>query len=197
MHTRLPYVFLLLLLTAVGCTYDRVPKPKAYPRIHFPVNEGNIHYHTDNCPYSFDLPGYYRVERKTTFFDEEITDACWLNIVCDSLNATLYLSYKELGPDITLMRLMEEAYELTYKHTNKADYIKPREFDNGHGSVGLIYYVGGDAASNIQFFLTDTTTHFVRGALYFYARPNADSLRPVVDFMIHDLETLTDSWRWE
>jgi len=102
-----------------------------------------------------------------------------------------------MSPELTLLRLMEEAYELTYKHTNKADFIQPKEIENGNGSVGLIYYVGGDAASNIQFFLTDTTSHFVRGALYFYTRPNVDSLKPVVEFMVQDIEQLMESWEWK
>jgi gliding motility-associated lipoprotein GldD len=145
----------------------------------------------------FQMPDYFVAQRKTKFFDEDVSDDCWLNLECSDLNATIYLSYKTLSPDKNLQRLSEEAYALTFKHTQKADYIQPQEIDNQNGGVGLIYYVGGDAASNIQFFITDTTEHFMRGALYFYAHPNADSLRPVVQFMVDDIKGILASWRWK
>jgi gliding motility-associated lipoprotein GldD len=193
------YIFIILLSVSglMSCETDQSPKPKAYPRVHYPVGQEMQTYSPDNCPYSFQIPSYFRIEKKDQYFDEDVSNECWANVVCDSLNGTVYLSYKELNPNTTLMQLMEEAYTLTYKHTNKADYIQPREIDNGHGTVGLVYYVGGEAASNIQFFVTDTTSHFVRGALYFYTRPNTDSLQPVVEFMIADIEDMINSWRWK
>ena len=191
--------FLLLGLSAVliSCHTDQSPKPAGYPRIHFPTDTGHYVYQPQDCPYTFELPDYMRVEKKEKFFEEDVSGNCWFNLICDTLNATIYLSYKELDQRMSLLNLMEDAYRLTYKHTNKADYIQPRELDNGHGGVGLIYYVGGDAASNIQFFITDTTQHFVRGALYFYAHPNADSLQPVIRFMVDDIDRMLDGWRWQ
>lgn len=197
--SRIAFTFfsLLILSAFISCHTEVTPKPTAYPRIVFPEKTSEYIYDYPGCPYTFMLPDYYITQRKTQFFDEDITSNCWLNIECSDLNATIYLSYKTLSPGQTLMRLVEEAYNLTYKHTNKADYIQPREIDNGNGVVGLIYYVGGDAASNIQFFITDTVSHFVRGALYIYSRPNADSLKPVVDFMVNDIEGILQSWRWK
>jgi gliding motility-associated lipoprotein GldD len=57
--------------------------------------------------------------------------------------------------------------------------------------------VGGDAASNVQFFLTDSIHHFIRGALYFNNQPNADSMKPVVDFVKEDLRVMLKSFRWK
>ena len=198
MKNRYWFFFISLIISAlISCDTDNTPKPTAYPRIIFPEADSVYIYDYPGCPYTFVLPDYYITQRKTQFFDEDVANNCWLNIECSDLNATIYLSYKTLSPGQTLLRLVEEAYSLTYKHTNKADYIQPREIDNGNNGVGLIYYVGGDAASNIQFFITDTVTHFVRGALYIYSRPNADSLKPVVDFLIHDVEGILQSWRWK
>jgi len=192
-------IFLILILGLIlaACSENPVIKKRAYPRVHYPENTGYTTLSPPDCPYSFEIASYITPERKTKFFDSDVTGNCWLNLVCEPLNATIYLSYKKMSPELTLLRLMEEAYELTYKHTNKADFIQPKEIENGNGSVGLIYYVGGDAASNIQFFLTDTTSHFVRGALYFYTRPNVDSLKPVVEFMVQDIEQLMESWEWK
>ncbi|MEZ5014595.1 MAG: hypothetical protein R2794_09915 [Chitinophagales bacterium] len=94
-------------------------------------------------------------------------------------------------------KLIEDAYKLTFKHSTMADYIEPQEIENQYGVHGLIYYVGGDAASNFQFLVTDTTKNYVRGALYFNNRPNSDSLKPVVQFMIHDIEGMLSSWQWK
>lgn len=181
----------------ISCNTDTSLKPSAYPRVHFPERRSLVHYEDPACPYSFELPDYYVVQRKTKFFDDDITNDCWLNIECSDLNATIYLSYKDLEKGKSLKSLVEETYELTFKHTQKADYIQPQEIDNGHNVQGLIYYVGGDAASNIQFFITDTVQNFVRGALYFYAKPNTDSLKPVVQFMIEDVKGILASWRWK
>lgn len=196
---RIASIFLALVIVCafVACNTSVTPRPTAYPRIIFPEKTTEFRCDYPGCPYTFVLPGYYTTQRKTQFFDEDISNDCWLNVECTALNATIYLSYKTLSPGQTLLRLVEEAYNLTYKHTGKADYIQPREIDNGHGGVGLIYYVGGEAASNIQFFITDTVSNFVRGALYIYSRPNADSLKPVVDFLVDDIEGILQSWRWK
>lgn len=196
---QIKHYFLLSIIAAVciACNTNNTPKPTAYPRIYFPLSTSEYNYNFSDCPYTFSLPDYYITQRKTQFFDEDVSNDCWLNIECTDLNATIYLSYKQLTAGQSLLKLVEEAYSLTYKHTNKADYIQPREIDNGNGAVGLIYYVGGEAASNIQFFVTDTTSHFVRGALYIYARPNVDSLKPVVNFLVNDIEQILQSWQWK
>jgi gliding motility-associated lipoprotein GldD len=191
------FLFLYTICILIGCSTDETPKPEAYPRINFPERKSLITFSDDTCPFIFTLPNYYIMHRKRTFFNEKTENPCWMNLECSDLNATIYLSYKMLSPDQSLQKLIDDAYKLTYKHTQKADYIEPQEIDNGHGAVGLIYYVGGDAASNFQFFITDTTKNFVRGALYFYTHPNADSLKPVVNFMIEDIEGMLNSWRWK
>ncbi|MBC8045221.1 MAG: hypothetical protein H7Y00_00345 [Fimbriimonadaceae bacterium] len=191
------FVFLFCIAAFTSCTTDNSIKPSAYPRVHYPESNNLVTYNDASCPYTFQVPDYYVIQRKTKFFNEDVLGDCWLNLECSDLNATIYLSYKKLSPDQTLQKLVEEAYKLTFKHTQKADYIQPQEIDNGNGAVGLIYYVGGEAASNIQFFVTDTTENFIRGALYFYAHPNSDSLKPVVDFMIEDVKEILESWRWK
>jgi hypothetical protein len=45
--------------------------------------------------------------------------------------------------------------------------------------------------------MTDTSKNFIRGALYFYASPNADSVKPVVDFIQTDIDHLISTFRWK
>lgn len=183
------------MLTA--CHTDETPKPDAYPRLYFPQANAIQTYNKPDCPFTFSLPDYYLINNNITFFNQKPEDPCWTNLICSDLNATIYLSYKELKEKTSLQQLIEDTYKLTYKHSSQADFIEPQEIENQYGVHGLIYYVGGDAASNFQFFVTDTTTNFVRGALYFNNRPNADSLKPVVQFMIHDIEGMLSTWKWK
>lgn len=190
-------VFIFLSAVFISCHTDNTPKPESYPRIYFPEMKELMTYSDENCPFTFQLPNYYIINKNITFFNEVPEDPCWLNLICNDLNATIYLSYKELDQQQKLQQLIEDAYKLTYKHSSRADFIQPQEIENEFGVHGLIYYVGGDAASNFQFFVTDTTTNFVRGALYFNNRPNADSLKPVIQFMVNDIQGMLSTWKWK
>ena len=92
---------------------------------------------------------------------------------------------------------MEESRTLAYKHTIKADAIQEQVFMNPANRVyGLIYKIEGNAASPMQFFLTDSTSHFLRGALYIREVPNIDSLKPVIDFLEIDIIRLIETTSW-
>jgi gliding motility-associated lipoprotein GldD len=113
------------------------------------------------------------------------------------LNGAIYLTYKTLSDEDDLLKLSEDAHKLTYKHMKRADFIEPLEIAREDGTRGLIYFVGGDAASQIQFFVTDTVSHFLRGTLNFNSRPNADSLAPVVRFVADDIEGMLKTLDWQ
>lgn len=199
MNKKLFFLLLVLLPLAflVSCETDVTPRESGYPKIIYPVAKDTVQYNDPDCPYTFLLPDYYEINDRVTFFNQEPENPCWMNLICKDLNATIYFSYKELSKETSIEQLIEDAYKLTYKHSSRADFIEPQEIENQYGVRGLIYYVGGDAASNFQFFVTDTTTNFVRGALYFNAAPNADSLKPVIQYMINDIEGMLASWKWE
>lgn len=199
MQKNLFHLTLFLFATAffVSCSTDETPRPDAYPRIHYPELHELVTYSDDECPFTFQLPDYYVINKNVTFFNQAPENPCWMNIICKDLNATIYLSYKELGDDQSLQKMIEDAYKLTYKHSSRADFIEPQEIENEFGVHGLIYFVGGDAASNFQFFVTDTITNFVRGSLYFNNKPNADSLKPVVQFMVNDIQGMLSNWKWK
>lgn len=196
MSKTLSIVLLFIAAFQIGCETDNTPRPNGYPKINYPTSGGKMVYDDADCPYTFTLPDYYIIDKNITFFNQAPENACWMNLICKDLNATIYFSYKELKESTPVQKMIEDAYKLTYKHSERADFIEPQEIENQYGVKGLIYYVGGDAASNFQFFVTDTTTNFVRGALYFNAAPNADSLKPVIQYMINDIEGMLSSWQW-
>ncbi len=171
------------------------PKPKGYFRIDLP--EKAYTRYTSDCPYSFEYPTYAKVEKHNTFFGADVTDSCWLDIRIPNLTGDIHLSYKTINSTSTLAKLIEDAHEMAYKHTVKADYIDESLISTPTGIGGILYELGGNSASNIQFYVTDSTKHFLRGSLYFGATPNQDSLAPVIQFVRADMLNLIQTLRWE
>jgi gliding motility-associated lipoprotein GldD len=138
---------------------------------------------------------YGKIIPDTNFFGEKPENPYWINIDFPSLGGRIYVSYKIIGPNQTLDKLIEDTYEMTAFHTKKADYIADMVFDtlNVHG---IFYNVTGNAASAYQFYATDSVKHFLRGALYFDVTPNADSLKPVNEFLKTDMEHMIGTLRW-
>ena len=110
--------------------------------------------------------------------------------------ARIHLSYKEIGRN-KFDSLVNDAFTLSYKqHTYKASAIEPEPFTTPHGSSGVYFSLRGNTATANQFFVTDSVKHFLRGALYFAATPNEDSLRPVNDFLKQDVQHLINTLQW-
>ncbi len=187
-------IFSLVIISACG-EENYIPKPKAYHRLMLPEKQYQKAQIPD-CPFEFDIPQYASITKDTLFFNQPPSDPCWMDISFKGMNGKIHISYKEIGNQNKLPKLIEDAYKLTAKHIRKAEFIDDRIFhkDDVHG---LIYDVGGDAASAVQFFLTDSTTHFLRGALYFQSKPNYDSIRPVVDFIKTDIQQMIDTFEWK
>lgn len=173
-----------------------IPKPAGYYNIILPKHEYQL-FDEPGFPYSFEYPVYGRIVRDTAFFGEKPENPYWINIDMPSLGGTIYISYKEISPKQTYAKLLEDAHKLSFFHTKKADYIYENNFRNGNGVSGVIFDVGGDAASAYQFIATDSVKHFIRGALYFDVTPNADSLKPVNDFLLVDIENMLHSMKWK
>jgi gliding motility-associated lipoprotein GldD len=179
----------------MGCTQNNIPKEKAYPS--FTLPEQKYTRYVSDCPYEFEYPSYATILPKDSMFDRKLqNEKCWLNIELRPLNATLHISYKSVPHQDTLTKLMEDAYKLTTKHTQKADYIKDSIIDEPH-LKGIWYDVGGNAASSIQFFLTDEKQHYLRGSLYFGVAPNIDSMQPIIDFVTRDIKHIVHTFKWK
>jgi gliding motility-associated lipoprotein GldD len=175
-----------------------VPKPRAYPRVTYPINIGATTFDADFCDFTCQLPSYAKIEKNEKFFDEKPADECWFNIVVPELNAKIYCSYYPIKSRAGFDELVSDAFEMVNKHNVKASYINQailnRPEDNVHG---LVFDIEGPVASTYQFFLTDSTKHFLRGALYFETQARPDSLAPVITFMKNDMNTLVSTLKWK
>ncbi len=192
---RLLLLSTLLFFTA-ACQPAFTPKPRGYFRIVFPEKKYKT-FNAPGYPYSFEYPAYAEIEKDTSFFGQKPENPWWINVVFPDFNGKIYLSYKKIGNKYSLNRLINDAYEMTYQNALKAESIVPEAFHTSHNVSGLFYNVSGNAATAKQFFATDSVRHFLRGALYFYAPPNADSLQPVVQFIEKDMWHLLETLQWE
>lgn len=187
---------LCLLLASCG-EHIAVPKPRAYPRVIYP-EKAYKPFEKTTCSFTFEQPVYAQVQNDTSFFGQKPDNDCWFNLDVPSLNATIYCSYYPVTSRSRLDELVEDAHEMTQKHNIKASYIDEipvhRNADHVHG---IIFNVEGPAASSYQFFLTDSTRNFLRGALYFNTQTRPDSLAPVIDFMKKDLDHLVATLKWQ
>ncbi|HAD96023.1 MAG TPA: gliding motility lipoprotein GldD [Cryomorphaceae bacterium] len=171
----------------VGCKEEYTPKPRGYFRLEVPDSTYS-RFSPGNCPYSFEMNNTAQWIDKTH---------CWGDVYYPSIKARMQLTYKPVNPD-NLDTLLRDGQELAMKHQVKADGMQERLYQNPEQSVyGILYRIQGDAATSTQFFVTDSVDHFLRGVLYFYAPPNADSLKPVNDFMYDETVRLVETLQWQ
>jgi gliding motility-associated lipoprotein GldD len=175
----------------IACSGDYTPKPKGYFRIELP-KKSYIHYVSPSCPFAFDVPVYANMQKEERRQDEP----CFVNMYFPQFKATLYLTYKDVG-ETTLEKLTEESRSFAYKHTIKADGINESLISTKNQVHGILYDIEGNSASSLQFYVTDSSKHFLRGALYFYAHPSADSIAPVLHFIRQDVAHLLETFEWE
>jgi len=190
MRINLHLQLLLLSLLLIGCGKTPVPKPAGYFRIDLPEKE-YLHYNAP-CSYSLEYPAYGVINLRPS----GALDTCWMDIEFPMFKAKLHLTYFNVNNN--LPSLTEMARELVYKHTIKADAIEEKVWENDSTAVyGVFYDLRGNTASAVQFFLTDSTTHYLRGSLYFMTQPNEDSLSPVISFLREDIVHMIETLNWE
>lgn len=167
------------------------PKPRAYFRIDLPekqyVTLDSMRY------YSFEYPIQCLIT--PDFFSPEEKD--WINIEYPANKATIHISYKAVNDNLDVY--LEDSYSMMSKHISRAMGIRDSLIVNHERDVyGLIYFLEGEGvASSIQFYLTDSTNHFMRGSLYFNVRTNNDSLAPVIDYITDDIRHLIETTQWK
>jgi gliding motility-associated lipoprotein GldD len=180
-------------MLAAGCNNEDtvIPKPKGYLRVTFP-EKTYLKYNDESCPFTFSYPDYAHILR-----DEfKNAEPCWFNIDFPSFKGKIHLSYKEVNNN--LRQYSEDSRTFVIKHQMKASGIDEQLIQRDSSKVyGLLYDIQGNTASAIQFYLTDSVKHFVRGALYFNARPNEDSLAPVIDFIRKDIYKMVNTFEWK
>jgi len=192
LHPIRMFIALLLACTLFfSCQRTYAPKPHTYFRIDFP--EKKYRMYDSSCPFSFEYPVYGML----TPDPYSPSEPCWLNINFSGYKGTIHLTYKKI--DGNFDRFIEDNWKIIYsKIAQKADAVDPYEYDNPDKNVyGMIYDIKGNAASAVQFFVTDSVKNFLRGSLYFAVRPNQDSLAPAVNFFRKDVVHLIETIHWK
>ncbi len=193
---KVAFVALGVCAAFLACNSDYVIKPRGYYKIELP-KKGYQQFNQPGYPYAFEYPVYANVVKDTSFFEARPENPYWINIDFPQLNGRIHISYKNVQKS-NFDSLVNDSYTLAYKqHTDVATGIKPVPFTTPGGLEGVYFTLKGNTATANQFFITDTVKHFIRGALYFDATPNEDSLRPVNDFLKKDLEHLINTIRWK
>ena len=187
--------FSIVCLLLVSCNGVFTPKRRGYFKIDFPRHEYQT-FDQPGFPYTFEYPVYAKIVRDSSFFDTVPENPYWINIDFPRFDARIYISYKAIGPN-KFDKLREDAFKMTFKHTSKASSIDQTVIQTPNGIGGIYFNVGGNAATANQFFLTDTTKHFLRGALYFDTTPNEDSLGIVNQFLEKDMQHLINTFKWK
>lgn len=179
------FLMLTVFLCQTACKNEVLPKPTAQLRLDYPLAKYVAF--DQNCPFTFDLNAQTVIKNKGN---------CNFEIQYPKMKATLYLSYKPVNGNINL--LLKDAQKLTYEHTIKADDILEQPFLNPKNRVfGMFYDVNGNAATNAQFYATDSIKNFIDCSVYFYAKPNFDSIMPAVSYLKNDMRNLMESLRWK
>ncbi len=211
---------LFLLLTAFICVYCcacnsvYTSKKKGYFHIELPEHQYTI-FNKPGFPYTFEYPVYAEIIQDSTYFDSTPENDYWVNVDFPQFGAKIFLSYKIVGGRAIYKvkqadgsyrdsagtnyfdNMVNDAFNLTNKNEVVATSIRDSLFVNPNGVTGVSFRVGGNAATARQFFVTDTARHFLRGALYFSATPNADSIRPVQDFLQKDIDHLINTFKFK
>ena len=185
-------IVLLLISLHLSCGENSVPKPKAELRLDYPVPKYNRT--------QFDLPFNFEeniiTKNLTNIKVNNDSTSFGIDINYPMLKGTIYLTYKRVNGN--LIPLIKDAQNLTQKHTIKADEIIEQKFINDeHRVFGMFYEVGGNAASQSQFYVTDSINHFLNGSLYFYAKPNYDSLYPAAVYLKNDIKHIMETLKWK
>ena len=207
-------LFLFTVVFFIDCNSTYTSKKKGYFKIDFPERK-YVLFDEEDIPYSFEYPVYANIVKDSTFFDSTPENPFWRNIDFPQFNARIFLSYKIIGGSATYKikqadgtyrdssginyfdRMVNDAFNLTNKNESVASSIKDSLFNTQNNITGIFFRVGGNAATARQFFMSDTTRHFLRGALYFDTTPNVDSLRPVQDFLQIDIDHLINTFKWK
>ncbi len=188
-RTLLSILFVLLVLPAIySCKETYTPKPKGFLRIDYPEKKYRLYQAPQG--FSFEYPEYAIVTGDSSQRRPE-----WLNIEFPQFSGKIYLSHIRINGDPG--KHANDSRDLVYKHTIKAESIEESLINFPEKRIfGVFYDIKGNAASSIQFFVTDSLSHFLRGSLYFNTQPNQDSLGPVIGFIRKDIDHFIKSLEW-
>ncbi|MEZ4986456.1 MAG: hypothetical protein R2795_15705 [Saprospiraceae bacterium] len=174
-----------------------IPKPRSYPRVDFPQHQYS-RLDADFCQFTFEYPVYTQIQQDTAFFGEIPPHSCWFDVYYPAFDGRIHFTYAPLnGNQEELNALTKDAFNMADWHNKRADYIDELVVRNPQGVSGVAFDIDGAVASPFQFFLTDSTHHYVRASLYFNTHVQADSMKPVIDFVREDMLHIIETFSWK
>nr|WP_321221738.1 gliding motility lipoprotein GldD [uncultured Psychroserpens sp.] len=183
----------LLTVACFSCGNDPLPKPKAMLRLDYKAPK----YSKVDVRLPFTFEKNELADKISSIKLDGVNNLSGVNINYPTMKGTIYLTYKKVN-ETNLDSLLRDAQTLTQKHTLKADEIESVIYENPENNVfGMFYAVGGNAASQSQFYVTDSTKHFLTGSLYFYAKPNYDSILPAAAYLKNDIKHIMETVEWK
>ena len=173
------------LFLLVSCGEETTPKPNAQLRLEYPnATYGELN---SDCSFTFMVNDLAKIKSK---------QPCTFEINYPKMKGTIYITYKNVNNNID--SLLRDAQKLTYDHVVKADEIITQPYLNKERKVyGMFSEVGGNAATNAQFYATDSTKNFIYGSMYFYAKPNFDSILPAASYIKDDIRKIIETVEWK
>jgi gliding motility-associated lipoprotein GldD len=212
---RIPSFFLLFFFVLPGaCNSIYTSKKKGYYKVDFPKKQ-YVKFDKPGFPYSFEYPVYAGIVGDSSSAESRGENPYDVNIDFPSFNGKIFISYKIIGGTSvykvknkegkyrdsigknTFQNMVNDSYNLSYKNDIKASSIEDSVMRTPNQITGIFFRLSGNVATANQFFLSDTLHNFLRGALYFDATPNEDSLRPVDDFLQQDMKHIINTLQWQ
>jgi len=175
----------LMILVLFSCKNETLPKPKSYLKLQYPENA----YKKINmpCPYTFEISEFSKIQFQNN---------CWAKVEYPKLKATIHITYRAVNNNLN--EILKEVEKLTFEHTIKADAISDRPYNDVAKKVyAKLYNVEGNVATNVQFRVTDSLNHVLAGTLYFYAKPNYDSIVPAIKYIEKDMMHMVETLEWQ
>ncbi len=196
----------------LSCNSTYTSKKRGYFKIDFPEKK-YIKFEQPGFPYTFEYPVYARVIQDTSYFESKSENPYWINIDFPMFSGKIFISYKTIGGKSvykvktgagykdsvginSFENMVNDSYKLSFKNDIKAYSIDDSLMHTPNNITGIFFSLTGNVATSKQFFLTDSTKHFLRGALYFNATPNEDSLKIINDFLQQDMKHLINTLQW-
>lgn len=185
-------ILTLVMVTLFSCEREFLPKPLGYNRLVLP--EPAYRTLPDSLPYTFEYSQHARLLADTSWIREKF----WIEIYYPELKANIHVTYKKIMNNEQLLKeFLNDAYVLTAKHQIKAYAIDEVITHNPKGHTAVVVELDGEVPSQMQFTITDSTRHFLRGALYFNTKVQNDSLKPAIEYMKKDIIHLIDTFDWK
>lgn len=178
---------------AISCKENYTPKPHGYLKIAMPSEHKYI-LSPEGIPFTLEYSSYAEWE-SLKVSEKSRANSLWYNVSYPKYKAKIHLSYIPVVNNLD--SLLEESHKFVFEHSIRADAIDETSFRKPDKQLhGVLFNLQGNSASNMEFWATDSTTHFLRGALYLETTPNIDSLSPIIDYIKTDIIYMINSLEW-